>query len=67
MVVALTREVRVEDYPQWDAESAAGREEFNYLAYELHRAHPDVCRFVFTRGGEIVGEMYIRDELTELH
>lgn len=56
----MTREIQVEDYPEWDASTEDGQEQFSRLAYALHWEQPHLCHFIFKRGTEQIGEMYIK-------
>src|SRR5262245_57131107 len=59
--ITMTREIQVEDYPQWDASTEDGQEEFSNLAFTMKLREPHLCHFIFKRGREQIGEMYIRN------
>jgi len=63
----LTREIQVTDYPDFDPTTEEGRERFTLLACEMNFRNPALSHFVFKRGAEVLGEMYLTDEFEEAH
>lgn len=57
--MTFTCTIAVEDYPDIDADTADGKEEFGALAVEMSRRDPILTHFVFTRAGEMIGEIYV--------
>ena len=66
-MITMTKEIQVEDYPDIDPSTEDGKEQFTLLACDMSWRDPALTYFVFKRGGEVIGEMYIRDGLDEGH
>jgi hypothetical protein len=66
-MITMTKEIQVEDYPDIDPGTEEGKERFWLVASEMSMRDPALAYFVFKRGGEVIGEIYIRDGLDEGH
>jgi hypothetical protein len=66
-MATMTKEIQVEDYPDIDPNTEDGKEQFTLLASEMSMRNPALTYFVFKRGSEVIGEMYITDGLDEGH
>jgi hypothetical protein len=67
MMITMTKEIQVEDYPGIDPSTEDGKEQFTLLASEMSLHDPTLTYFVFKRGSEVIGEMYLRDGFDEGH
>jgi hypothetical protein len=66
-MITMTKEIQVEDYPDIDPSTEDGKEQFTLLVCDMSRRDPALTYFVFKRGGEVIGEMYVTDGLDERH